>query len=148
MRTVVLLIVSLMIVGGLRLDGQTETVAGSTVPGREYTLSPLKPPKDQKATDLKCGQYFAGMRDEPPRHSLINFQFDDKTFDGRSAQIATSVMFMRSDKFVTVIDNRKSVPTVVFTDQRGTSKTPPFYWTVRISRKEFETAKACLPTPR
>jgi len=49
------------------------------------------------------------------------------------------------DKIVTMIDEAKKVPTATY---RPELEGPvPFTWTIRINKKDLESAKPCIPDP-
>ena len=146
------LLFSLSFIGSL---GQAQ----EAVQDQEYNLQPIRFDREGEVTPARkdgitCGKYF-----------YLNSKDPDKTLQGTSPfiyleyntfgqlnvteiPVTISGSFISKDKFITIVDFKKIVPTVSWISNQGGDDTMPFHVVIRISREDLREARPCIPDPK
>ncbi len=117
--------------------------------GKEFALIPIPDAArrliERDGSGLLCGPYFymaskTKKPDDMGRYTLTLFAF---MRDGN-----LELPFVGVDKFVTLVDSSKTIPTATFSKRKsGSASNVAFHWTFRISPADLKAAQACIADP-
>lgn len=131
-----------MIAVGCVLLAACVLCADSPKQGVEYALATVSPAL-KKPADLACGPYFILVGGEVKtmngKSPVVFFQYTDGNDH--------AVMLMGRDKFITLVDDSKPQPTAALS-MSNREDSVPFHWTIRLSERDFNAARPCLPEPK
>ena len=124
----------MLLVAALSVFGNGQVVAKTPL---EFLVIPI----DSVAVKAQvvCGKYFriAGRtHDDKP---IIVFNVIIGSLD--------LLPFTAQDKFIVVIDSRKTTPTATFVQQLNEDDPLPFHWIIHMDEQGAKEAQPCLPPP-
>lgn len=125
-------------------EGRSPVVLDKQYPLRSLVESGVAE-KTWGTRSLICGDYFAAPRGEvSPDLPGTSIYFESGTNPKKPGYIFG---FWGRDRFITLIDETKKVPTATFTIPSDPNTPVEFYWIIRISQIEFEKSRPCMPDP-